>query len=212
VWNCSHLFGRHDSFAQTTRASLAKVEKIRLRLGDMRQGVERVKELVLKLRTFSRLDEGEFKTVDIHESIDSVLLFLQHQIKGRIEIEKQYGPVSSLACYAGGINQVLMNLLANALYAIEAQGKVVITTNHAEDMFSISVRDTGKGIPESIRHRIFEPFFTTKPVGQGTGLGLSISYGIVQAHHGTIDVHSEEGMGTEFIISLPMPSEKVATL
>lgn len=184
----------------------AKVEKIRTRLGGMRQGLERVKELVLKLRTFSRLDEGEFKTVDIHESIDSVLLFLQHQTKGRIEIEKHYGSVNTLACYAGGINQVLMNLLTNALYAIEGQGKITITTRQEGDLFSISVRDTGKGIPKAIRHRIFEPFFTTKPVGQGTGLGLSITYGIVQAHRGTIEVHSEEGAGTEFIIKLPIGS------
>jgi two-component system, NtrC family, sensor kinase len=193
-----------------TPASTAKVEKVRTRLGGMRQGLERVKELVLKLRTFSRLDEGEFKTVDIHESIDSVLLFLQHQIKGRIEIEKHYGSVSNLACYAGGVNQVLMNLLANALYAIEGRGRIVITTTQAEDMFAISVRDTGKGIPEAIRHRIFEPFFTSKPVGQGTGLGLAISYGIVQAHRGTIEVHSEEGVGTEFIIRLPIAFEEVA--
>ena len=184
----------------------AKVEKIRTRLGGMRQGLERVKELVLKLRTFSRLDEGEYKTVDIHESIDSVLLFLQHQTKGRIEIEKRYGPVSTLACYAGGVNQVLMNLLTNALYAIEGQGKITITTRQEDNLFSISVRDTGKGIPQAIRHRIFEPFFTTKPVGQGTGLGLSITYGIIQAHRGTIDVHSEEGTGTEFIIRLPTRS------
>jgi two-component system, NtrC family, sensor kinase len=191
--------------------SVAKVEKIRARLGDMRQGLERVKELVLKLRTFSRLDEGEFKTVDIHESIDSVLLFLQHQIKGRIQIEKHYGPIGSLACYPGGLNQVLMNLLANALYAIEGQGKIVITTRQADEMFCISVGDNGKGIPEAIRHRIFEPFFTTKPVGQGTGLGLAISYGIVQAHKGTINVHSEEGVGTEFIIRLPMALEGVTS-
>jgi two-component system NtrC family sensor kinase len=208
----NNLFTVESSFNQVisqiepdlVTASIAKIEKIRTRLGGMRQGLERVKELVLKLRTFSRLDEGEFKTVDIHESIDSVLLFLQHQIKGRIEIEKHYGAVSKLACYAGGVNQVLMNLLANALYAIEGRGRIVITTTEVEGMFSISVCDTGKGIPEAIRHRIFEPFFTTKPLGQGTGLGLAISYGIVQAHRGTIEVRSKENVGTEFIIRLPM--------
>lgn len=99
-----------------------------------------------------------------------------------------------------------MNLLTNALYAIEGQGKITITTRQEDNLFSISVRDTGKGIPQAIRHRIFEPFFTTKPVGQGTGLGLSITYGIIQAHRGTIDVHSEEGTGTEFIIRLPTRS------
>lgn len=216
----NNLFTVENTFSQVvsqieshlSAASMTKVEKIRTRLGGMRQGLERVKELVLKLRTFSRLDEGEFKTVDIHESVDSVLLFLQHQIKGRIEIEKHYGAVDKLACYAGGVNQVLMNLLANALYAIEGRGRIVITTSQAEDVFSISVRDTGKGIPETIRHRIFEPFFTTKPMGQGTGLGLAISYGIVQAHRGTIEVHSEENVGTEFIIRLPMILDEVAAL
>jgi two-component system NtrC family sensor kinase len=190
--------------AYLSPASRVKAEKIVARLGDMREGMERVKELVLKLRTFSRLDEGEFKTVDIPESIDSVLLFLHHQMKGRIQIEKHYGPVRTLSCYAGGLNQVLMNLIANGLDAIEGRGKIVITTSQVSEMFSISVRDTGRGIPEAIRHRIFEPFFTTKPVGQGTGLGLSISYGIVQAHRGTIDVQSEESQGTEFVIRIPI--------
>jgi two-component system NtrC family sensor kinase len=216
----NNLFTVENNFDQVARqvdthlspTSLGKVEKIRTRLGDMRGGLERVKELVLKLRTFSRLDEGEFKTVDIHESIDSVLLFLQHQIKGRVAVEKHYGPVRELACYAGGLNQVLMNLLANALYAIEGHGKIVITTSRVDDLFCISVRDTGKGIPKAIRNRIFEPFFTTKPIGEGTGLGLAISYGIVQAHNGTIDVYSEEGVGTEFMIRLPMACEKVAKL
>jgi len=208
----SFSYVTHQVHAHLTPTSIAKTEKIQARLGDMRQGLERVKELVLKLRTFSRLDEGEFKTVDIHESIDSVLLFLQHQIKGRIRIEKRYGPVRELACYAGGLNQVLMNLLANALYAIEGQGKIVITTKQVDETFIISVRDSGKGIPEAIRGRIFDPFFTTKPVGQGTGLGLAISYGIVQAHHGAIEVHSEEGVGTEFVIKLPMASERVTRL
>jgi two-component system NtrC family sensor kinase len=190
-------------------ASRAKVEKIRARCGDMRGGMERVKELVVKLRTFSRLDEGEYKTIDIQESVDSVLLFLQHQMKGRIQVEKHYGPVRTISCYAGGLNQVLMNLLTNAADAIEGQGKIVITTNQAEGMFSISIRDSGKGIPEKIRHRIFEPFFTTKPVGKGTGLGLSISYGIIQAHHGTIDVQSGKDQGTEFIVRIPLDLEGI---
>ena len=205
--NFNHVTGQVD--AHFTPASRAKVEKIIARLGDMRGGMERVKELVLKLRTFSRLDEGEYKRIDIQESVDSVLLFLQHQVKGRIQIEKRYGPVRTISCYAGGLNQVLMNLITNAVDAIERQGKIVITTNQAEGMFCISVRDSGKGIPEAIRHRIFEPFFTTKPVGKGTGLGLSISYGIVEAHHGTIDVRSEKDQGTEFIVRIPLDLEGI---
>ena len=213
----NNLFTIEENFSYVTEqvdanlspASRAKVEKIRARLGDMRGGMERVKELVVKLRTFSRLDEGEYKTIDIQESVDSVLLFLQHQMKGRIQIEKHYGPVRAIACYAGGLNQVLMNLITNAADAIEGQGKIVITTNQAEGMFSISIRDSGKGIPEKIRHRIFEPFFTTKPVGKGTGLGLSISYGIIQAHHGSIDVQSGKDQGTEFIVRIPLDLEGI---
>jgi two-component system NtrC family sensor kinase len=187
--------------------SLRKLRKARARLGEMRQGLDRVKELVLDLRTFSRLDEGEFKTVDVAEGIDSVLLLLKHKMAGRIVAEKHYGPERMLFCYAGRLNQVLMNLIANAVESIAGDGKIVITTSHTQDSFLISVRDTGAGIPEAIRSRIFDPFFTTKPIGQGTGLGLAISYGIIQDHRGSIDVHSEEGAGAEFTIRIPLNLE-----
>lgn len=180
----------------------AKLKKVRMRLDEMGQGLDRVKELVLNLRTFSRLDEGEFKDIDIHESIESVLLFLQHKMKGRIQVEKRFGEVQMLSCYAGQLNQVVMNLMANAIDAIEGPGTISIATGEEESMAFISVRDSGKGIPESIRQRIFEPFFTTKPVGQGTGLGLAISYGIVQAHGGVIEVESEQGKGTKFTVRI----------
>jgi two-component system NtrC family sensor kinase len=173
----------------------------------MREGLDRVKELVLDLRTFSRLDEGEFKTVDVVESIDSVLLLLKHKMNGRIRVEKHYAQARSLYCYAGRLHQVLMNLLVNAVDAIAGEGKVVITTSQTAELFLISVRDTGAGIPEAIRSKIFDPFFTTKPIGQGTGLGLAISYGIVQEHGGSIDVQSDEGVGTEFIVKIPLDLE-----
>jgi two-component system NtrC family sensor kinase len=173
----------------------------------MSEGLDRVKELVLDLRTFSRLDEGEFKTVDIVEAIDTVLLLLKHKTNSRIHIEKQYGPGRMLYCYAGRLNQVLMNLIANAVDAIPAEGTIVITTSQNAEVFTISVRDSGSGIPESIRSKIFDPFFTTKPVGQGTGLGLAISYGIVLDHSGVIEVLSEEGVGTEFIVKIPLDLE-----
>jgi two-component system NtrC family sensor kinase len=187
-----------------SETSLVKFQKVRARVGDMKQGLDRVKELVLNLRTFSRLDEGEFKTIDLHQSIDSALLFLQHKMKGRIELEKRYGSVETLSCYAGRLNQVFLNLLANAVDAIEGEGKITISTSQTDKTVVISVRDTGKGISEPIRNRIFEPFFTTKAVGEGTGLGLAISYGIIQAHHGAIDVVSEEGKGAEFTIRIPL--------
>jgi two-component system, NtrC family, sensor kinase len=186
---------------------LRKLRKARDRLGEMSEGLTRVKELVLDLRTFSRLDEGEFKTVDIVEAMDTVLLLLKHKMNSRIQVEKRYGPSRLLHCSAGRINQVLMNLTANAVDAIAGNGRIVITTGQTPQVFTISIRDTGAGIPESIRGKIFDPFFTTKPVGQGTGLGLAISYGIVQDHGGSIEVQSEEGLGTEFIVKIPLDLE-----
>jgi two-component system NtrC family sensor kinase len=186
---------------------LKKLRKTHTCLEEMREGLNRVKELVLDLRTFSRLDEGEFKTVDVVDTIDSVLLLLKHRMNNRIEVEKHYGPERILYCYAGRLNQVLMNLISNAADAIAGEGKIVVTTSQAAEVFLISVRDTGGGIPEAIRSKIFDPFFTTKPVGQGTGLGLAISYGIVQDHGGSIEVHSEEGAGTEFIVKIPCDLE-----
>jgi signal transduction histidine kinase/DNA-binding response OmpR family regulator len=192
--------------------SMQKVRRVRARLAEMNEGLNRVKELVVNLRTFSRLDEGEFQTIDVGESIDSVLLFLKHRMNGCIHVDKQYGSVRTLYCYAGRLNQVLMNLISNAVESIEGAGRIVIKMSQAEGQFVISVRDSGAGIPEAIRSRIFDPFFTTKPVGQGTGLGLAIAYGIVQDHHGSIEVRSEPGAGSEFTVKIPMDleSRKVA--
>jgi len=190
-----------------TERLLLKLRKTRDRLEEMREGLTRVKVLVLDLRTFSRLDEGEFKTVDLVDAIDTVLLLLKHKMNSRIHVEKHYGPVRRLYCSAGRINQVLMNLTANAVDAMAGEGHIVITTSHTPELFAISIRDTGAGIPAAIRGKIFDPFFTTKPVGQGTGLGLAISYGIVQDHRGSIEVRSEEGRGTEFIVKIPLDLE-----
>lgn len=185
----------------------ARFGKIQRRVADMREGAERVKDLVAKLRTFSRLDEGQFKTIDIHESMESVLLFLRHRMEGRIKVERNYGAANHLSCFAGELNQVLMNLVANAIDAIPDRGTIAITTKHEEGNFVAAIRDTGQGIPDDLRHRIFEPFFTTKPIGQGTGLGLAVSYGIVQAHKGSIECSSEPGKGTEFVLRIPLSLE-----
>jgi two-component system, NtrC family, sensor kinase len=192
--------------------SRRKLRKVRARLAEIGVGLDRVKELVVNLRALSRLDEGEFKTIDVGESIDSVLLLLKHKMNGRIRVEKQYGSGRQLYCYAGRLNQVLMNLIANAVEAIEGAGKIVIKTGQTDGQFFISVGDSGAGIPEAIRSRIFDPFFTTKPVGHGTGLGLAICVGIVQDHHGSIEVASETGVGSEFIVKIPLDleSRKVA--
>jgi signal transduction histidine kinase len=166
-----------ETEARLSAVSLGKLRKARARLGEMREGLDRVKDLVLNLRTFSRLDEGELKTVDVVETIDVVLLFFHHKIRGVIRVEKHYAPTRSLCCYAGRLNQVLMNLIGNAVDAIVSKdvgkgvsnGRIVITTSQTLEFFLISVLDTGSGIPEAIRSKIFDPFFTTKAVGQGTG-------------------------------------------
>jgi two-component system, NtrC family, sensor kinase len=187
----------------------AKLAKMQTQISGALAGATRVKELVTKLRTFSRLDEGTIKTINIHESIDSVLLFLHHKTEGRIEVERDYGEVEMLTCLAGELNQVLMNIIANAIDAIdvneekERTGRITIATTQQNGHFVIRVRDTGKGIPEEIRNRVFEPFFTTKPIGEGTGLGLAISYGIMQAHQGSMEFSSKAGEGTEFVLKIP---------
>jgi two-component system, NtrC family, sensor kinase len=196
-----------EASGNSDRTALPRIEKLRTRVGEIHEGAERVKDLVSKLRTFSRLDEGKFKVVDVHESIESVLLFLRHKMEGRIEVERRFGAVPKLSCFAGELNQVLMNVIANAIDSIEGRGRITLTTAEQNGHFVIRVRDTGNGIPETIRNRIFEPFFTTKPVGRGTGLGLAISYGIIQAHKGSIDFWSKEGEGTEFVVKIPTSLE-----
>ncbi|MGH1364523.1 MAG: FG-GAP-like repeat-containing protein [Calditrichia bacterium] len=168
------------------------------------EGSQRVKDLVLNLRNFSRLDEAEFKTVNLHEGLDSSLKLLSNEFKNRIEVHRGYGQIPPVYCNPGQINQVFMNLLINAGQAISGKGDIWVRTEVVGDKVQIHVRDNGKGIPEDIRSKIFDPFFTTKDVGEGTGLGLSISYNIVTSHGGKIAVESEIGKGTEFIVSLPL--------
>jgi len=183
------------------------ISKMCSRVNEMQEGTDRVKDLVSKLRTFSRLDEGKFKTIDIHESIESVLLFLRHKTEGRIQVERQYGDLHNLSCFAGELNQVLMNVIANGIDSIRSEGKITVQTTEESGFVVIKVSDTGGGIPQQIRNRVFEPFFTTKPVGHGTGLGLAISYGIMQAHKGSIDFLSKVGEGTQFVLRIPTSLE-----
>ncbi|MCT7968173.1 MASE1 domain-containing protein [Laspinema sp. D1] len=186
-------------------------------LNSMKSGADRIQRIVLSLRNFSRLDEAQLKAVDIHEGLESTLLILQHRIQGsessppRIEVIKDYSQLPPVECLAGELNQVFMNLLTNAIDAIEAHapadsGRLHIQTSEVEDQkIRIAITDNGGGIPPEVQTKIFDPFFTTKPVGQGTGLGLYISYEmIVQKHHGTLICHSEPGVSTTFEITLPL--------
>jgi signal transduction histidine kinase len=185
-------------------------------LNSMQVGTKRIEQIILSLRNFSRLDESDKKLVDIHEGIDSTLVILQsrlqnHQIGKSINIIKEYGELPQVECYAGLLNQVFMNILANAIDALEEsllidKGKICIRTQLTNDnQVIIRISDNGPGIPESLQKRLFDPFFTTKPVGKGTGLGLSISYQIVvEKHGGHLECISTFGKGTEFMIKIPV--------
>jgi two-component system NtrC family sensor kinase len=172
---------------------------------DCYEGAERIRDVVQNLRLFSRLDEAEFKKVDLHEGIESTIrLISQYYGSDRITLERDYADLPPVDCYAGQLNQVWMNLLVNAAQAISHQGKVRVTTRREREMAVISISDTGSGIgPEHLK-KIFDPFFTTKPVGEGTGLGLSITYGIVERHDGSIKIESRPGEGTTITVAIPI--------
>lgn len=173
-------------------------------------GARRTKDIVLGLRNFSRLEEAKLKEIDVHEALDTTLNLLAGEIKNRIQIHKNYEPIPRISCYASQINQVIMNILSNALQAIEGSGHIWISTQAVRDTLDkngkvqVSIQDSGKGMSPEVLEKIFDPFFTTKGVGQGTGLGLSISYGILQSHGGEIQVRSEVGVGTEFMLIIPV--------
>jgi two-component system, NtrC family, sensor kinase len=179
-------------------------DKAASRLTEMALGLERIRELVVKLRTFSRLDEGEQKVVSVRECIESLLTILQHRTSDRIQVETTFGTPDQLDCFPGLLTQAIMNLVSNAIDAIDATGTIRIRSGQDNDAYEISVADTGSGIAEELRERVLEPFFTTKPVGQGTGLGLSITYSIVRKHGGTLELRAAEGGGTRAVIRLPL--------
>jgi two-component system NtrC family sensor kinase len=174
-------------------------------------GARRTRDIVVGLRDFSRLDEAQVKEIDLEESIRNTLGLLTGEIKTRIDVKTEFGKIPPVRCHASQINQVLMNILTNATQAIPDKGTIWIQTKEADHNYvQVSIRDSGQGINQQNLEKIFDPFFTTKPIGQGTGLGLSISYGIVKKHGGDIDVNSEPGKGTEFIITLPIDGEGIA--
>jgi PAS domain S-box-containing protein len=228
-------------YPHPTPAIVAKLEDIDLDflsqdlgklLTSMKVGTERIREIVKSLRLFSRLDESEFKPVDIHDGLDSTLMILQSRLKAKrvrvgnieyhlaeIQIVKNYGDLPEVECFAGQLNQVFMNILANAIDALEERDRMrslteqnqnpstirIITETTADRQVSIRIIDNGIGIPSHIKEKIFDPFFTTKPIGKGTGMGMSISYQIViEKHRGQLFCHSTRGQGTEFVIQIPI--------
>ena len=174
-------------------------------ISDIRLGADRTAEIVKGLRNFSRMDSEEMLPFNIHEGLDTSLLLLKNKYKNNIEIIKNYDPdLPYIHCHQGAINQVFLNILSNAIDAIEDTGKIWITTSREKDYLKISIKDNGCGMSDEIKEKIFDPFYTTKDVGKGTGLGMSITYGIIQEHEGHIGIISEQGKGTEIIITLPI--------
>lgn len=175
-------------------------------VADCRDGAQRIREIVLNLRTFSRLDEAELKRVDIHAGLDATIRLLsQYFSSGRITLTREYGALPLVECFAAQLNQVWMNVLTNAAQAIgSAPGEVRITTRMENEAVCVEISDTGTGVSAEVLKRIFDPFVTTKPVGEGTGLGLSISYGIVERHGGQISAKSTVGKGTTFTTLIPL--------
>ncbi|MGB8690009.1 MAG: ATP-binding protein, partial [Microcoleus sp.] len=193
-------------------------------LTSMKVGADRIQQIVASLRTFSRMDEAEMKAVNIHDGIDSTLMILQHRIKAKhnhpeIPVIKNYANLPLVECYAGQLNQVFMNILSNALDALEDRDSRlsademrqnpsqirICTEMPSSSRVIIRISDNGPGMTESVCHRLFDPFFTTKPVGKGTGMGLSISYQIVtERHGGSLHCTSSPGVGAEFAIEIPL--------
>jgi len=226
-----------DRYPETDAEIEAFIDKIDLNflredllktLSSMKVGSERIREIVLTLRNFARVDEAEKKPVNIHEGIDSTLLILQNLTKEKpghaaIKIVKNYGQLPKVECYAGQLNQVFMNIIHNAVDAVRERdqklsigeieanpSQIVITTSiFSENWTRISIKDNGLGMNEAVKGKIFNPFFTTKPVGHGTGLGLSISYQIVvDKHGGRLECISAMGEGTEFVIEIPIANSR----
>jgi len=231
VANIQKILGGLDGIeAEPSSENFARIKRLKEELADediitalnelvenIRLGANRTSEIVSGLRTFTRLDETEKKVADIHENLESTLVILRHRYKDSIKIEKDYGDVPPITCFPGKLNQVFMNILGNAIDAIESKGdsdeeesisiQTSVETNSDGRHVLVRFRDSGPGFSERVRKRLFDPFFTTKDVGSGTGLGLSISYGIVQEHEGRIEVESEPGKGATFTVYLPLDEE-----
>ncbi|MEL6881651.1 MAG: MASE1 domain-containing protein [Cyanobacteria bacterium J06607_10] len=188
-------------------------------ISSMKNGTERIREIVLSLRNFSRLDESALKAADIHEGLESTLLILKHRLslpgsQSKIHLVRDYGQLPRVECYPGALNQVFMNVLSNAIDALEqhfpslgddALPTITIRTSVVTDVVRIAIADNGPGIADAARNKVFDPFFTTKPVGKGTGMGMSISYQIVtQKHGGKLTFDSTPTTGTEFTIQIPL--------
>lgn len=223
-----------DEFPETSPAIQSEIDTLDLNflledlpkmLSSMKVGATRIRDIVRSLRNFSRLDESDMKSVNLHEGIDSTLMILEHRLKAQsvsvagtqyhrtiIQVVKEYGELPLVECYAGLLNQVFMNMIANAIDALaenmENPGIIGICTEVEGDFVAIAISDNGTGMTDQVKQRIFDPFYTTKAIGSGTGMGLAISHSIiVEKHQGNIKCCSVVGKGTEFVIKIPIVSD-----
>jgi signal transduction histidine kinase len=180
------------------------VEDVRKLIDESVEGVQRVSQIVLDLKNFSRAGDVSAQPADLQAGIESTINVVWNQLKYKVDVVREYASLPLVSCVASQINQVVMNLLTNAEQAISERGTITVRTGMQADTVWFEVQDTGCGIAPDKQARIFEPFYTSKPIGQGTGLGLSISFGIVQRHGGSITVQSAPGAGSTFRVTLPI--------
>jgi PAS domain S-box-containing protein len=178
-------------------------EEMPLLLNETKEGLSQVRTIVANLKGFVHIDESVWEKIDLIQKIRSILNIVNHELKYKVKVELDFDDIPLVECLPSQISQVLMNIIVNASQSIESKGVITIATRHVGEMVCIRISDTGVGIPKENVRRMFEPFFTTKPIGEGTGLGLSVSYGIIELHHGRIEVDSQEGKGSNFYIWLP---------
>ncbi len=208
----------HSGASQQAVATIRQEADVEFLLEDMDDlidtslsGLTRVRKIVEELRTFSRLDEADYKVADLREGIESTLLIAQAELKNRIEVELVLPDLPPIHCRPAELNQVFLNLILNAAYAIEGAGKITITGQECENEVVLTFRDSGCGMPPEVLKNIFNPFYTTKPVGVGTGLGLTIAYKIItDGHQGQITATSQLGAGTTFTLRLPKNRQRGA--
>ena len=192
----------HDVFAsKNIEKRLSNIPQL---AEDIRVGAIRTTEIVKGLKLFARTDHEETVSANISEYIETALLLLKNQYKNRIQIIKQYSDIPAITCYPGQLSQAFLNILHNAIDAIDDKGAITITLGVNVSQIFVSFEDNGKGIPQEVMPKIFDPFFTTKAIGKGMGLGLAITHGIIEKHRGNIAVESKPGKGTKFTITLPL--------
>ena len=179
-------------------------EEMEALFNDTFYGIDQISELVASLKNFSRVDQAMADNVNINDCLETTLKIAHNALKHKVQVLRSFGDVPPIRCMPSKLNQVFLNLVTNAAQAIEQQGKLLLKTYTEDDALFVVIEDNGKGIPADVLPRIFDPFFTTKPVGHGTGLGLAISYQIIKEHGGTIRVASKPGVGTRFVIRLPV--------